>query len=73
MGRLLGKQLDAILVDGKQWLDKAEKRMERLRAEDSNEYDQLEHLRLKTRVAEFYEVQANNLLLMTQATQGLRL
>ncbi len=73
MGRLLGKQLDAILVDGKSWLDKAEKRMERLRAEDSNEYDQLEHLRLKTRVAEFYELQANNLLLMTQATQGLRL
>jgi len=73
MGRLLGKQLDTILVDGKQWLDKAEKRMERLRAEDSNEYDQLEHLRLKTRVAEFYELQANNLLLLTQATQGLRI
>ena len=73
MGRLLSRQLDAILVDGKQWLDKAEKRMERLRNEDSNEYDQLEHLRLKTRVAEFYELQANNLTLMTQASQGLRL
>lgn len=73
MGRLLGRQLDAILVDGKQWLDKAERRMERLRAEDSNEYDQLEHLRLKTRTAEFYELQANNMALMTQATQGLRL
>lgn len=73
LGRLLGKQLDSILVDGKQWLDKAEKRMVRLRDEDSNEYDQLEHLRLKTRFADFYELQASNLQLMTQATQGLRL
>ncbi len=73
LGRLLGNQLDAILVDGKQWLDKAEKRMVRLRDEDSNEYDQLEHLRLRTRVAEFYELQASNQQLMTQATQGLRL
>ena len=73
MGRLLGAELDAILVDGKAWIDKAERRMERLRAEDSPEYDQLEHLRLKTRAAEFYQLQAENLLLMTQATQGLRL
>jgi outer membrane protein TolC len=73
MGRLLGKQLDGILADGKTWLDKAEARMERLRAEDSDEYDQLEHLRLKTRSAEFYQLQADNLLLLTQATQGLRL
>lgn len=73
MGRLLGKELDAILVDGKVWIDKAERRMERLRAEDSPEYDQLEHLRLKTRAAEFYQLQADNLLLMTQASQGLRI
>lgn len=73
LGRLLGKQLDAILVDGKTWIDKAEKRMERLRNEDSPEYDQLEHLRLKTRIAEFYELQANNQLLLTQSSQGLRL
>jgi len=73
MGRLLGAELDAILVAGKTWLDKAEHRMERLKAEDSNEYDQLEHLRLKTRAAEFYQLQADNQLLMTQASQGLRL
>lgn len=73
MGRLLGRELDAILVDGKVWIDKAERRMERLRAEDSPEYDQLEHLRLKTRAAEFYQLQADNLLLMTQASQGLRI
>lgn len=73
LGRLLGGQLDAILVDGKVWIDKAEKRMERLRNEDSPDYDQLEHLRLKTRAAEFYQLQADNLLLLTQANQGLRL
>jgi outer membrane protein TolC len=73
LGRLLGSQLDAILVDGKVWIDKAEKRMERLRNQDSVEYDQLEHLRLKTRAAEFYQLQAENLLLMTQANQGLRI
>ncbi len=73
LGRLLGRHLDEILVDGKGWIDKAERRMERLRAEDSPEYDQLEHLRLKTRSAEFYELQAQNLLLMTQASQGLRI
>src|SRR5690606_6830635 len=56
LGRLLGQHLDEILVDGKGWIDKAERRMERLRAEDSPEYDQLEHLRLKTRSAEFYEL-----------------
>lgn len=73
LGRLLGKELEGILADGKTWIDKAEKRMERLRNEDSPEYDQLEHLRLKTRIAEFYELQANNQLLLVQSSQGLRL
>ncbi|MFO0747681.1 MAG: TolC family protein [Myxococcota bacterium] len=72
-GRLLARELDAILVEGKGWIDKAEKRMEKLRDSDSPDYDQLEHLRLKTRVADFYTLQAQNQLLLTQASQGLRL
>ena len=73
MGRLLSRELDAILADGKVWIDKAEKRMDRLKAADSDEYDQMEHLRLKTRAAEFYQLQADNLLLQMQAREGLRL
>jgi len=72
-GRMLARELDKILDDGRKWIDKAEKRMERLRAEDSDEYDQLEHLRLKARVAEFYTLDAENRLLNVRALQGLRL
>ncbi len=72
-GGVLAKELGAILSDGKRWIDKAETRMEKLRDDDSDDYDQLEHLRLKTRVAEFYELEAQNSLLLTQARTGMRL
>ncbi|PKN58557.1 MAG: hypothetical protein CVU56_05175 [Deltaproteobacteria bacterium HGW-Deltaproteobacteria-14] len=72
-GRMLARELDQILSDGRSWIDKAERRMERLRAEDSDDYDQLEHLRLKTRVADFYVLDAENKLLNVRALQGLRL
>lgn len=73
LGRLLGRELDAILVDGQSWIEKAEKRMEKLKAEDSDEYDQLEHLRLKTRVAEFWQLAYDNKMLINQSTEGMRL
>ena len=47
-GAQLAKELGAILRDGRGWLDKAQRRMEKLRAADADEYDQMEHLRLKT-------------------------
>ncbi|TNF32855.1 MAG: hypothetical protein EP329_09120, partial [Deltaproteobacteria bacterium] len=72
-GRMLARQLDKILDDGRGWIEKAEKRMERLRAEDSDEYDQLEHLRLKSRVADFHVLDVENKLLNVRALQGLRL
>jgi len=72
-GRLLARELESILDEGKGWIDKAERRMTKLRDEDSPDYDQLEHLRLKTRVADFYTLQAQNALLKVQAAQGLRL
>lgn len=72
-GRRLARELNAILEDGRGWIDRAEKRMERLRAEDSDEYDQLEHLRLKTRVAEFHVLDADNQLLDLRSMQGLRI
>ncbi|MCC6624787.1 MAG: TolC family protein [Deltaproteobacteria bacterium] len=72
-GRILAHELEAILDEGKGWIDKAERRMAKLRDEDSPDYDQLEHLRLKTRVADFYTLQAQNELLLVQASQGLRL
>ena len=72
-GRMLARELDKIIDDGRSWIDKAEKRMERLRAEDSDDYDQLEHLRLKTRVADFHVLDAENKLLNVRALQGLRL
>jgi multidrug efflux system outer membrane protein len=68
----LARELDGLLADGKEWIDKAEARMEKMRDEDSPEYDQLEHLRLKTRVAEFYELQARNEMLKETAAAGMR-
>jgi outer membrane protein TolC len=73
MGRLLAGELDGILADGQGWIEKAERRMDKLRAEDSDEYDQLEHLRLKTRVAEFWQLTYDNRTLMSQSSHGLRL
>jgi len=73
LGRILASELDLILVDGQSWIAKAEKRMEKLRDEDSDEYDQLEHLRLKTRVAEFWQLALDNRMLVTQTQTGLRL
>lgn len=72
-GQRLARELEKILGDGRGWIERAEERMERLRAEDSDEYDQLEHLRLKTQVADFYVLDAENRVLATQASQGLRL
>lgn len=72
-GTLLSNEMGKILTDGKRWLTKAGKRMERLRAADSDDYDQTEHLRLKTRAAEFFALEADNLLLENQTQHGLRL
>lgn len=72
-GALLARELRALFDDGKGWLDKAEARMERLRDEDSDEYDQLEHLRFKARVAEFFQLETENRLLEVTTGEGLRL
>ncbi|MGM0577088.1 MAG: TolC family protein [Myxococcota bacterium] len=72
-GAILARELEEILSEGKDWLEKAQDRMERLRAQDSPDYDQMEHLRLKARVAEFYELDAQNNQVATKARQGLRL
>jgi multidrug efflux system outer membrane protein len=72
-GALLAREIGAIAADGKKWLDKAEARMERLRDEDSVEYDQMEHLRLKTRAAEFYELESKNHEIETASREGMRL
>jgi outer membrane protein TolC len=71
-GILLARELNAILEEGTRWLDKAEKRMARMREEDSDDYDQSEHLRLKVRVAEFFQLEAENMLVETTAREGLR-
>jgi len=73
MGRLLAMELSRIMETGRTWIDRAERRMERLREEDSIDYDQLEHLRLRTRVAEFYVLDADNRLLETRSKEGLRI
>ncbi len=72
-GALLARELQVILDDGEKWLKKAERRMIRLRDEDSDDYDQNEHLRLRSRLADFYQLAANNRELTVQAQQGLRL
>lgn len=72
-GALLAREIGAIAADGKKWLDKAEARMERLRDEDSVDYDQMEHLRLKTRAAEFYELESKNHEIETASREGMRL
>jgi outer membrane protein TolC len=72
-GSLMAKAMSEILEDGKDWLVKSEARMERLRDEDSDDYDQNEHLRLKSRSADFYALEAQNRLLEIQSTHGLRL
>ncbi len=72
-GAQLAKELGAILRDGRSWLEKAESRMERLRAADADEYDQMEHLRLKTRSAEFFQLEADQRQLEVTSLTGLRL
>jgi outer membrane protein len=72
-GALLASDLGRIFEEGKRWLEKAQTRMERLRDEDSDDYDQLEHLRLKTRTADFFQMEAQNRLLETSAHHGLRI
>lgn len=69
---ILSREFDRLLSDGKTWIDKAEARMERQRDEDSPDYDQLEHLRLKTRIADFFEIQTRNALLGATARAGVR-
>ena len=72
-GAVLAKELRDILKDGRSWLERAEQRMVRLRDEDSDDYDQIAHLRLKTRSSEFYALEAQNEDLDLAAHQGLRL
>ncbi len=72
-GALLAREIGSIAADGKKWIDKAEARMERLRDEDSVDYDQMEHLRLKTRVAEFYELDSKNHEIEIASREGMRL
>ncbi len=72
-GSLLAQELRSILDEGRKWLDKAERRMAKLKALDSDDYDQLEHLRLKTRTAEFFELEASAGELEVGAHEGLRL
>ncbi|MEC9071071.1 MAG: TolC family protein, partial [Myxococcota bacterium] len=71
-GAVLASELRQILNEGKRWIAKAEERMERLRAEDSEEYDQMAHLRLKSRLTEFFEMEAQNQSLEVGAHEGLR-
>jgi len=71
-GSLLASEMERILTDGKRWLEKATQRMDRLKNADSDAYDQLEHMRLKTRSAEFYNIEAQNNALKVASTEGLR-
>lgn len=73
LGRLLSKELEGMLSEGEKWITKAEERMERLRDEDSAEYDQIEHLRLKTQVSEFWQLAYENKNLQLQTQEGLRI
>ncbi len=68
----LARELDALLGEGQVWIAKAEARMESQRDAESVDYDQLEHLRLKTRVAEFHELKTRNDLLGVTARAGMR-
>jgi outer membrane protein, multidrug efflux system len=72
-GAQLAKELGDILRDGRSWLEKAEGRMDRLRAADADSYDQMEHLRLKTRSAEFFQLEADQRQLEVTSLTGLRL
>lgn len=72
-GVLLSKELSTILDDGRRWLAKAEDRMERLRVADSDDYDQMEHLRLKTRSSELFQLEADQRSLDITSRAGLRL
>lgn len=71
-GALLARELDALFIEGKDWLDRAEARMVRLRDEDSDDYNQLAHLRLKARVADFWHMETENKTLHETTHAGLR-
>jgi len=72
-GMQLVSELERILGEGKKWLSRAEKKMASQRKADSDDYKQNEHLRLKTRVSEFFAMEAENTELRVQAEEGMRL
>ena len=72
-GALLSRELSALFLEGKGWLDKAEAKMAKSRDADDDDYDQLAHLRLKSRVADFWQMEADNKALHTASHEGLRL
>lgn len=72
-GRLLAEELKGIIKDGEKWLDKATKNQEKMRDEDADDYDQSEHMRLNTRVADFEVLATQNAEIMRVSSDGMRL
>jgi outer membrane protein TolC len=72
-GALLAAELDVILSEGKRWLERAQDRMDELKKADSDDYNQNEALRLQTRMAEFYAMEAENNQLRLGSLVGLRI
>jgi len=68
----LADELGALLQEGERWFETLKKRIELQRTQDSDRYDQMAHLRLKSRYGVFARLRADNQSLRDEARDALR-
>lgn len=72
-GAVLSRELAGLLEEGARWIEKVQVRLEEMRKQDSERYDQMAHLRLKSRLGHFAQMNLDNQGLHEEAHQALRL
>ena len=72
-GALMAREIEGILSEGARWIEKVHKRLDTLRTSDSEDYDPLVHLRLKSRFGELAQMQSDNQALFNESHDALRL
>jgi outer membrane protein TolC len=72
-GAVLAREIASLLDEGQRWIETVRVRIEVLRTEDSDRYDQMAHLRLKSRFGQIAQMKADNQALYEEMHQALRL
>jgi len=69
---VLAKELGELLREGERWFETLKERIELQRTQDSDRYDQMAHLRLKSRYGVFARLRADNHSLRDEAHDAVR-